>query len=224
MGMKHDMMQYEQIRFGSIQKLMKPGMLVYDIGAYDGISSALIAQAVGGSNVVIVEPSETNWATIRAYWEARKFDVPRATYAGFLGNRNKLNWAPRFAVNIGKFPAEADQFPISYAEEHSRFRSIQNPEHRPCMTLDVLSRIVGPPDGITMDVEGAEFLVLIGSQVVLSVDRPIVWVSIHPQFMKERFGDDPNLLHKFMADFGYKETLLDVDQEEHWLFEPKEKS
>ena len=53
--------EYEPVNFGHVRRYLRPGMLVYDIGAYDGITSVIDAECVGGENVVIIEPGEKRW-------------------------------------------------------------------------------------------------------------------------------------------------------------------
>lgn len=221
MGMNHDAATYEDIHFNDIKKHMKLGDTMYDIGVYDGITSVLVAQAVGAENVVLVEPAENNWATVKAYWEKHGFMAPKATYAGFIGAFDTTD-TPAAFVHAGEFPPEANQFPVSFFEEHSRFRSIQDPEGRPQLTIDSLAQFAGVPKGITIDIEGAELLAIRGATKILSTARPIVWISIHPAFMKERFGYTKEQLIEHMDNMNYATMLLAVDHEEHFRFFPKE--
>lgn len=224
-GMKHIAAEYEPKNFQSFRETMKPGQLVYDIGAYDGITSVIAGQTVGASNVVIIEPAEMNWATIRAYWQAHDLSAPRATYAGFLSEADKSGLDPKSVVVVGGFPVEAEKSSVAQYEEGLNFRLLNDrtfyPEvaARPNLTLDTVASIAGMPAGITMDVEGAEFLVLQGAVEVLKAAHPRLWISVHPDFMRERFHHDPVALHIFLNRLGYKETLLAKDHEEHWLWE-----
>jgi FkbM family methyltransferase len=223
MGMQHKKETYEPIRFESIRKHLSRGSVVYDIGAYDGITSVLLADIVGPTNVAIVEPAETNWGTIRAYWNAQGFEAPKATYVGFLGSEDKPASRPDKLIYLSSFPPESSAFLVSQYEEYSRFQSIQAPGGRSFLMLDTFSQIAGAPNALTIDVEGAEGCVLRGAERTLRQYRPKVWVSVHPKLMKEQFNQDPESLRKFMSDLGYHESLLLTDQEEHWFFNPKEK-
>lgn len=225
MGMKHSAAEYEPKNFQSFRDTMKPGQLIYDIGAYDGITSVIAGQTVGGSNVVIIEPAEMNWATIRAYWDAHNLSSPRATYAGFLSEVDKIGLDPKSVVVMGDFPAEVDTSSVAQYEEGLNFRLLSDrtfyPEvaARPNLTLDTVASIAGVPAAITMDVEGAEMLVLQGALEILRAAHPRLWISVHPDFMRERFQQDVAFMHMFLSRLGYKETLLAKDHEEHWLWE-----
>lgn len=217
MGMIHIEETYEPLHFASMREHLKPGMITYDIGAYDGITSAIIARIVGPENTVIIEPAETNWATIRAYWQKR-FDPiePRATYAGFIGERYFPGRDQEVWIN--GWPSLTDKQKVSDAEEYSHFRSLTNTEEKAILPIDMLRLMAGTPAAMTMDVEGAELLVLRGARQTLVEHHPLVWVSIHPQLMGPLFHTEPAELHSFMREIGYKESLIYTDHEEHWLF------
>lgn len=229
MGMRHmaDVNTYDAITFESVRKFLNPGMTLYDIGAYDGITSVIAAKIVGPENVVIVEPAEMNWTTIRAFWKAHHLADPKATYAGFLDERDKEGLDTRSVVNIGSFPDEANHSLVAQFEEGLNFRLLNDRGKydvvaaRPSMKFDSLAGIVGPPDGILMDVEGAEYLVLHGAEQTLLVQKPFVWISIHPKFMLERFMHKANYVHEYLEALGYEGTLLVSDHEEHWFFQRK---
>ena len=223
MGMKHtigvERERYDKATFDDVRKTLTRGDLVYDVGAYDAITSVIAAEIVGAGNVVIIEPAEMNWGTIREYFVQNTSGLPRATYAGFLTNVDTEG----AVVHPNRFPPESDWYPPSDYEEHSNFRLLNDtwiPEvvKLPRMKLDSLAAIVGPPKGVLVDVEGAEFLVLEGAVKTIEEFHPIFWISIHPKFMLDRFAHSTDYLHEFMKDWGYKSTLLADDHEQHWKF------
>lgn len=73
-----------------------------------------------------------------------------------------------------------------------------------------------------MDTEGSELRVLQGAERVLADQRPLVWVSVHPQFSIDMYGLTREDLLAFMRAHGYRCEQLAIDHEEHWLFWPKE--
>jgi FkbM family methyltransferase len=195
-------------------------MLTYDIGAYEALTSTFVASAVGAENVVIIEPSEVNWPNIRANWN---LPLPRATFPGFMDATNKPGSEKE--VYLNSFPPEANG--SIRKDENLEFRWLHYRDccsivaSRPALTLDTLASIVGIPQGFTMDAEGAELLVLRGAINTLRNHHPLVWVSIHPKFMMDRFKNSAEELHELMKQLGYNETLLAADHEEHWFFNPK---
>jgi len=225
MGMKHDPKAYEPQVFEHLAKILKPGDLTYDVGAYDGITSVRLAQIVGGENVVLIESGEMNWATIRAYWHSFGLHTPRLTYSGFVSDEDRLGAFPAGLMNLGGWPHEADEFPIAQYEEGLNFRNLDALHlaseimARPWFTLDTVARFAGDPKGIIMDIEGAELLALRGAEQTLRRSHPFVWVSIHAQLLKN-FCHHEDMVRKYMQWVGYEGTLLYEDQEQHWFFSP----
>jgi len=217
---------YEPEHFNSMRAELQPGDLTFDIGSYDATTSVLIGSRVGANNVVIIEPSEVNWANIQMNWRDSGMPTnPRACFTGFCDQEDKLG--SREAVLVGKWPLECDHNPrpeqiLEFRWLHYRNIDV-NVEARPRLKIDTLAEIIGPPQGFTMDVEGAEFRALRGAEETLKIYRPLVWVSIHPQFMRERFNEDAQELHDFMARLLYAGKLLKADHEEHWFFKPSER-
>jgi len=208
---------YEEILFTDIRSTMSPGDLFFDIGAYDGQTSVLVGERVGYENVVIIEPSEVNWANIRERYR----ETPRASFPGFLSSDDKP--ASILDVVMHGWPEEAEH--MLMPEEKLEFRWLHYRGtsdicgERPWIKLDTLVKRTGAPKGFVMDVEGAELKVLQGAAHTL-ISHPFVWVAIHPRFMEERFGDNADALHELMAKAGYREKLLWSGHEEHWRFEP----
>jgi hypothetical protein len=59
--------------------------------------------------------------------------------------------------------------------------------------------------------------VLRGARDTLERAHPLLFVSIHPDFMQENYGDDANAIFVMMAELGYHSHLLADVHEEHWL-------
>lgn len=66
----------------------------------------------------------------------------------------------------------------------------------PTLTLDAASRSLGPPDFIKIDVEGAELLVLLGGQHLLSEHKPLVYIEVS----SDLFG----AVTSFFQELGYE--------------------
>jgi FkbM family methyltransferase len=213
----------------SMAELLKPGMLLYDVGAFDGWQSAMFAQMVGGGeNMVLVEPVTEMWANTKATWEQNGLFPPRASFIGFAGDYDTqgakiwpYNWpiGPDYSQII-----KAIKFKLMH--EHG--------DCTECIKLDTLAYMPNfdsVPDALHIDVEGAGLKVLKGAKRLLQDgrqkgllqrSRPLVWIALHPQFMRERFQTEPDELHEFMREMRYSSKLLAVDHEEHWLFTPND--
>ena len=46
----------------------------------------------------------------------------------------------------------------------------------------------------------------------------MLFISVHPEFMKERYGNYANDLFVFLGGAGYKYKVLDYDHEWHVVF------
>ena len=80
--------------------------------------------------------------------------------------------------------------------------------------LDTLVEKTTPPNVITIDVEGAEVEVLRGAGRTLAHDRPEVFVSIHPTFLKE-YDAKPGDVFRLLRDADYECQVLAADHEIH---------
>jgi FkbM family methyltransferase len=212
---------WEVERLAYMRLHLRPGMLVYDVGAEEGDMSALYAQWTG-VGPVLFEPNDRVWPNIKAIWEANGLPRPTATWVGFAAqeDRGSAMWTG------GAWPACAEGPVIG---DHGFQSLVESRASLPCLRIDTMAEITQrPPDAITMDVEGAELEVLRGAEHVLLRHRPLVWVSIHPSFMAVDYptkpgatGDDcREAVLEYMRSLAYKPRLLAVDHEEHWQFLP----
>jgi FkbM family methyltransferase len=209
---------WERERFNSMEELLKPGMVLLDVGAFDGWQDVILSRFVGGGqNVMLIEPVAENWANIKATWEANGIETPLTTYMGLVGitppvTFNDGGHMPCF--HHGSWPSGPD---YSKAISVTKFKHIA--EHGESTPVAMLDYVPFPrPDAINIDVEGAELLVLQSGERLLKATNPLVWVSIHPEFMKTRYNTDDAAVHEFMADLGYKGTFLGTDHEQHWVY------
>lgn len=205
---------WEKERNLSMEEYLKPGMILYDVGAFDGWLSAVYSQFVGGSgNMVLIEPCKDQWPNTKITFEANGLGPPCGAFLGFLGNETR---GDSVILERFRWPEGPD---YSKALKGINFRLIHEHTDIPAAKLDHLRDYFPIPDAITIDVEGAEFEVLRGAEHVLGRYHPLVWVAIHDDFMRERHKTAPGELFKFMKDIGYTAHFLGYDHEEHWLFE-----
>lgn len=192
--------------------------IVYDIGTEEGDLSALYAS--WGCQVVLVEPNPKVWPNVRWCFEHNGLS-PLAWWNGFAGEQTIIPTDHIGEAYVGwsdqEWPAAAYGDLIG---DHGFLNLSERPDV-PVTTLDHLSDLTGhPPDAITMDVEGAELLVLRGAAGILDHVRPLVWVSIHPEFSERMYGLRRDDLLDFMRDHDYRHEMIAWDHEEHFLFRP----
>lgn len=210
---------WERERLDSMHQTITAGRhypVLYDIGTEEGDLSALYA--TWGASVVLIEPNPKVWPNVAYIWQANDLRPPLATFAGFAGPENRdghADW-PDPELRLGGFPTTAGGPLIG---DHGFLNLSERPDC-PSLRVDRIADLVGAPDYLTMDVEGAELLVLRGAAGVLDHHRPVVWVSVHPQFSREMYDLTREDVLLFMAGHGYQSELLAVDHEEHWVFRP----
>lgn len=218
---------WEPERLASMAEHLGPADVVYDIGAEQGDLPGLWSS--WGCDVVLVEPNPLAWPNIRAVWEANRFRAPLAWWVGFASDREELparrDVAHPFGLGVHGWPACADGEAIGA----TGFRHLsQEADVTSQTTIDRLTHLIArPPTAITIDVEGSELLVLRGAAATLDAHRPLVWVSVHTDrvWMDEMYGGvDVDDVHAFMAGHGYVGNYLATDHEEHFFFEPKERT
>ena len=204
---------WERERFHSMRDNLSRGDILFDIGTEQGWCNLIYADIVGPENMVLIEPTVQFWPNIRATWERNYDQLPLACYLGLLSditNTKLKKFAPWPAASLGLL---IDRNKYQYIHEHE--------DNVTQMTLDDLvnrSKIV--PDAITMDVEGAEILILQGADKTLRLHRPKVWISVHPDLIERDYHATADDVHTFMDELGYTATHLATDHEEHWFYRP----
>ena len=222
----HNFATWEADALRAICAVLRPGMVVFDVGAEEGEFSALYGRIVGPQNVHMFEPTPSVWPNIRAVWEANFSTSPGGAFAGFAGR----------TCDARHLRAALDVWPACSAgplQPDSRFSVTTERPDIPATSLDLWraglrSRCAAKRvDVIVCDVEGAEVLVIDGAQTVLTEDRPDVFVSVHPDDFIERFPSwwgGPCLrehLFTLFAENGYDAHHVSTDHEEHFHFVPR---
>lgn len=188
--------------------------LVYDIGAEEGDMPALWSQ--WGADVALFEPDPRVWPNIKAVFNANGLRDPKWCFAGFASPVTILDAADgRMSTPDDVWPACATGPVI---DDHG-FCNVNERPDLPHIRIDDVAARIGRPDVITMDVEGAELEVMRSARDTLIHHRPVLLVSVHPQFMIDSYRQTAADLHEFMASFGYLRHLLAVDHEEHFVYQ-----
>lgn len=201
----------ERPRLEALHAAIKTGSVVYDIGAWDGDMAAL--SALWGARVHLFEPSASCWPQMRAIWEANNLPQPEGCFHGFAGRETRLAGA---AWTDNRWWTPAALGPLE-----TRDSGFCNLTERPDLDAVALDDYPGDaPDIITIDVEGAEFEVLLGARWVLETARPTLFLSVHPEMMFDKFGQYQNELHTYLKGLGYTYRFLDHEHESHYVWSP----
>lgn len=217
-----DRQGWEFCRFESFDRHLRRGMRFVDIGVEHGWITAVIAKHyVGAENMILVEPSPEFWTNIRLIWEHNDLSMPEAVVPAFVGaestdgNLQAFGWSvwPDWTDGAEECPAMA-------------YRSLAHHAHEiPTTTIDQIALFAarGRIDAINIDIEGAEMLAIRGGLETLLHDRPLVWISVHPDLMARDFGVERcEELFELMHSVGYGREYLGTDHEQHHAFFPLE--
>lgn len=239
----HDFAELERANLEALAAVLKPGMTVFDVGTEHGEFAAFAARIVGDCLVHCFEPTPRHWPSIRATFEANGL-TPGGCWPGFVADRNRAGWRDHLPEPAGEiasvWPVASTLDPLVDETHHSVV--IERPD-LPAITLDTYTLVTGyVPDVITIDVEGAEVLVLEGARDVLETARPVVHVSVHPPDFLARFpcperivrqrpesawrmawGCEQEQVFRIMAEHDYVARFISHDHETHWQFVPAER-
>lgn len=218
---------WECERLASMQANLHPGQVLFDIGTEHGWLSAVYGGFVGYENMVLVEPSAEMWVDIHKTWAANSFADPAYCFPGFMSDTGDATFAKtgkgKAAKLVTGWPEFADvslpeSGPMAYRNLNHHRESV------PTSSVDQFVAATGiTPAAVTIDVEGAELLVLTGARKTLLEARPRVWCSVHPDLMERDFGvERVEELFEYMDSLGYKRDYLGTDHEQHHVFWPIE--
>jgi FkbM family methyltransferase len=204
---------WERERFHSMRDNLTYGDILFDVGTEQGWCNLLYADMVGPTNMVLIEPTKEFWPNIKATWERNYHYPPMACYPGLISditNSKIRTFTPWPAAAQGDL---IDRNKYEYLHAHN----VEIPQ----LTIDDLvdrSGII--PNAVTIDVEGAELLVLRGAEDILQEHRPLVWASLHDDLLERDYNATIEDVHTFMESLGYTPTFLGKDHEQHWFYQP----
>lgn len=204
---------WEKKRLDHMFSKIRKGDVVYYVGSEEGEMPALCQ--MWGAEVVLIEPNPKVWSNTRAIWEANGLDTP-ITYEGFASSKTINEWGR--PTGVRGWPESAYQ-PI---DEAHGFKDLKTEgKDFPQIRIDELVGCGDTryPTHICIDVEGSEGEVLRGADHILNSHvKPSIWLSLHPEFLHEQYGEWGAELRKWLMGMGYKETLLDYPLHEVHLY------
>lgn len=202
---REDQREYEPVFYKAFVELIRPGMMIADIGAHFGFFSLGAARRVGDTGRVFsFEPSEETAVTLR-----------RNILLNHLAHRIEVIQAVVSSKEaLVSFYTSGTSMAASLSREKVE---VLNPE-RPAAAVEIKVSAVALDqfcqsrgivlDLIKLDVEGAEFLVLQGAEQVLLRDRPVILCEIHPLQMQQ-CGGSLQQLKEYVSSVGYTLEALD---------------
>ena len=152
---------------------VKPGMVVYDVGANIGYISLLLAKTVTQTgHVYAFEALPENIARLRANLAANQFDQRVSVIpAAVVDEVKQVNFLVGPSTGMGKVEGSTGRDGVGYS------RSFEVPG---LSVDDFVYRQGNPaPQVIKMDIEGGEVMALPGMAEVLSKARPLLLLELH---------------------------------------------
>jgi len=186
---------YEAENIEFLKENVKPGDVVFDIGAHLGLMSVISSQLSGpNGKVYAFEPSPST------------FDLLKKVLA--LNSGQSLVIPEQMAITnkVGKLnfylSSDIGSNSNSLVEKHPLNRdAIQIP----CTTLDAFAKEhhITLIHLIKIDAEGSELEVLQGAKEVLLNQRPKVILAIHPRLIRNN-ANEPRDIYKLISSLNYR--------------------
>ncbi|MGH9487382.1 MAG: FkbM family methyltransferase [Terriglobales bacterium] len=167
-----------------LERFLRPGMVVVDIGANIGYYTLLCSRCVGpGGHVYAFEPTPANIEQLTENLRLNPFATNvtvRACAAGEAARR----------LQLIESAGDSGQNYMSLAEGGTEVIAIDSLQ---------LPRL----DFLKMDTEGFEPYVLRGAAATIARCRPVLLVEVNPPFLA-RYGHTASDLAKLLAQMGYR--------------------
>jgi len=173
---------------------LRPGMIVYDVGANIGFFALLAARLVGKTGrVVAFEADPEVAARVREHAARNEFS--------WLSVEQRAVWSVVGGVFFERTdPAKSPDRGLGHVVESDAGNAIRVE----AVTLDEFVKSAGVPDFIKCDVEGAEVEVFRGAEQLLREKRPGILCETHS-------GENMRVLREQFAALNYESRLLDAN-------------
>ncbi len=199
-GVAHQLIvyrEYEPYESKLVREYLKPGMIVYNIGANLGYYTLVTSECVGVEGKVFAfEPAPEN------------FELLTRTVS-----ENKLNNVELFPSAVGAAKGSAT---LSLSRTNSGDHQLQSVPTREHVVVDVLSIDAfisdghALPDAIIMDVQGAEFDVLRGASALLAGKAPLIlFTEFWPRGLDERQPNGAKEMLNLLCNSGFQISVID---------------
>jgi len=188
---------WEPEEYAALDRHVKPGMTVFDVGAHDGLYTLALAKRVGAhGRVVSFEPSPDTFEVLRTNVANNGFSDRVRTENCLVGDREAevdFHWVADESSPLNSAATGVEHLASAEA------RTIR----RPMITLDAFCAREGiTPNLIKMDIEGFELNLLRGAQETLRSASPILFMELHPVSLNN-LGQSVDELSEFLKGLGY---------------------
>jgi FkbM family methyltransferase len=163
---------YEPNLETAVRDWVKPGMLVYDVGANIGYVSLLLAQAIEKNGQVFAfEALPANIERLKTNVSLNKLQTQiKVFHSAIVGTPSSVPFLVHSSNGMGKAAGSAGR------KEHYLEEILV-----PGTSLDhfVYDQGNPPPDVVKIDIEGGEILALPGMRRLLIETHPIIFLELH---------------------------------------------
>jgi FkbM family methyltransferase len=202
--------------FAALRRLVRPGMVVFDVGASFGEFTMVLARWCGpGGRVVAFEPTPASRAALRDHLQLNGL-IDRVTIVDAAVSDRAGSAVLHAMGTSGENTLNPARFNASEREAMTV----------PVTTIDDYCRLHGAvPAVIKLDVEGYELHALRGAADTLATHRPTVIVELHPSSWRD-IGEDTRSAAALVESLRYNVVPLEgqdapFDDGGHILLEPR---
>jgi FkbM family methyltransferase len=197
---------WETVEYDSYQSfaaLLRPGNVVFDVGAHIGTYTLIALQKVGDNGRVVAYEPHTF---------TRKYLEQHLDWNGGLKRTIVRDLCCGVSEGMTDFYCRSDR-----AEGMNSLVPTDGFEKKSVMmtTLDKdVETLAIIPTLIKIDVEGSEWDVLKGALRTISKYHPTIFLSLHPVALS-KLGVSPNQVLEWLVEHGYRHKMISQDHEIH---------
>jgi FkbM family methyltransferase len=198
--------------YGLFAAAVRPGAVVFDIGAHIGTYTLVAAKKTGPTGrIVAYEPHDYTREHLQRHLRWNGADAQTTV-------RDVCCGASEGSADFYNIPGQAEGMNGLVPVHGFQKRAVK------VVPLDKeVADLVFVPDIIKIDVEGAEWDVLKGAEKTLERNHPILFLSLHPHALAIR-GESPEVILDWLEQRGYSQEVIARDHEIHvvarWEFRP----
>jgi len=193
----------EYTAYSAFAEAVRPGDIVYDIGAHIGTYSILALQkSAPNGSVVAYEPAELTRAFLARHLRCNGVESRAIVRPVCCGSGDGI---ASLYYHEGEMDGDSGLLPAPGLAS----------KNVPLRTIDSEVADLGlTPKIIKIDVEGWEWEVLKGAETTLRRHRPLLFLSLHPRALAA-LGTTSKAVQEWVRTRGYRLQMLDADHELH---------
>src|SRR5215475_4519706 len=177
---------YEPEQTQAFQKIIKPGDVVFDVGAHYGYYTLLSSELVGAKGKVFAfEPSPGNIPRLKKHLDINHCDNVQVIELALSDHAGTARFDNHAGSGVGHLSPDG-QIEVQIT------------------SLDAISAKLPAPNVLKIDCEGAEIEVLKGGEKTIRSARPAIFLSTHGDDLKKTCFDE-------LQNWGYLATCLHGD-------------